>query len=546
MKITKMENIEYNVVVIGAGPTGIVVARFCMDIHPTFRLVVLEQDMVVGGVWSLGRFNDSCTLRDHTAKTSVARQYEGFRSESGLRMTGFSDMPITLPEDAEQYHDTFEAKYVTKYQEEYVDNHVYNGESLRDRIIFGYQVQSLEKIDGVWNLRGSTNDAKIIRTARLFVASGYNSIPHIPNFPNQDQFQGPIVSDGSSGAYKTLRILVPSLPIVHQKEFGQISKIALAAASAYTSISVIGGGKSAADMVYDYVKAGKKVHWIFRKTGEGPAAFAGAQGRRQYKNGAEMSATPFFAGLSPSCFILKSWWTRAIHQSSFGNNMTTKIWKGADKAAADVASFDTRDGALPGFGSLKPDTEIFWCNGPIGLIHHDDFWNTVAKNVHAYRSDIQRLESNAVVLKDGSKVPADILFCGTGWAHKSPFLAEKQTVEFGLPHPPEDDPEPTSKILYNGIAPLNDGSIVFVGHVVLSNAFRSADAQAIWLTAYFDGNAKIPSSEQATKEIAYAKAFSKRRYPAHGATGNYFHLDLVGYTDKLMADVGLESHKQKD
>ncbi|ESZ97631.1 putative dimethylaniline monooxygenase [Sclerotinia borealis F-4128] len=537
-----MENPEYDVVVIGAGPNGIVVARFYMDIHPTCRLAILEQDTVVGGVWS------------------SARQYECFRSESGLRMTGFSDNPLKLPEDAEKYHDTFESKYVTKYLEEYVDNHVYNGQSLRDRIIFGYQVRSVEKIGGVWNLRGSASDAKIIRTSKLVVASGYNNIPHMPIFPNQNQFR---------------------MPIMHQKEFGKISKTALGSDSPYTSVTVIGGGKSAADMVYDCVKAGKKVNWIVRQTREGPAAFAGAQGRGQYRNGTEMSATRFFAGLSPSCFTPTSWWTRAIHQSSIGNHLTTKIWKGADKTAADLANFDTREGALPGFGSLKPDTEIFWCNGPIGLIHHDDFWDTVAKNVHAYRSDVQTLEANVVVLEDGSKVHSDIVFCGTGWVHKYPFLTEKQVVEFGLPHLPKDDPEPEAKMwaspleiadqqvvaefpklgnppdhfqkasastpsrLYNGIAPLNDDSIVFVGHVVLSNAFRAAEAQAIWVTAYFDHNVKLPSNEQAIKEVAYANAFSKRQYPAHGATGNYFHLDLVGYTDKLMADVGLTSHKQK-
>ncbi|KAJ8065573.1 hypothetical protein OCU04_006252 [Sclerotinia nivalis] len=334
-------------------------------------------------------------------------------------------------------------------------------------------------------------------------------------------------------------------------------------------------------MVYDCVKAGEKVNWIVRQTGEGPAAFAGAQGRRQYRNGAEMSATRFFAGLSPSCFTPKAWWTKAIHQSSFGNNFTTKIWKGADKAAADLANFEAREGALPGFQSLKPDTEIFWCNGPIGLIHHDDFWDTIAKNVYAYRSDVRALEANAFLLSDGSKVHSDIVSCGTGWVHKYPFLTQNQVVEFGLPHHPAEDPEPVAKTwaglletadrqvvaefpklgdppkhyhkennttpsrLYNGIAPLNDDSIVFVGHVVLSNAFRAAEAQAIWITAYFDRNVKLPSEEQAKKEIAYANAFSKRRYPAHGATGNYFHLDLVGYTDKLMADVGLKSHKQK-
>ncbi|KAJ8065574.1 hypothetical protein OCU04_006253 [Sclerotinia nivalis] len=166
---------EYDLVIIGAGPSGIVLARFYLSIHPTHRLTILEQEDVIGGVWS------------------SARQYGGFRSESGLRMTGFSDIPITVPTDAEQYHDTFESKYVTKYLEEYVDNHIYNGQSLRDRIIFGYQVQSVEKIGGIWNLHGSADDAKIIRTSKLVVATGYNSIPHMPVFPNQDQFQGPIV-----------------------------------------------------------------------------------------------------------------------------------------------------------------------------------------------------------------------------------------------------------------------------------------------------------------------------------------------------------------
>lgn len=39
-------------------------------------------------------------------------------------------------------------------------------------------------------------------------------------------------------------------------------------------------------------------------------------------------------------------------------------------------------------------------------------------------------------------------------------------------------------------------------------------------------------------------AFFRRRYPSHEAAGNYFHFDLVGYTDKLMADIGLMSHRK--
>jgi hypothetical protein len=135
------------------------------------------------------------------------------------------------------------------------------------------------------------------------------------------------------------------------------------------------------------------------------------------------------------------------------------------------------------------------------------------------------------------------------WAGLMKTADQKVLSDFPkLKTPPEhesDKSKVTPSRLYNGIAPLNDDSIVFVGHVILSNAFRLAEAQAIWVAAYFDHNIERPSKDVALQEVAYNNAFSRRRYPTHGATGNYFHLDLVGYTDKLMQDVGLVSHKQK-
>jgi dimethylaniline monooxygenase (N-oxide forming) len=223
---------------------------------------------------------------------------------------------------------------------------------------------------------------------------------------------------------------------------------------------------------------------------------------------------------------------------------------------------------------------IFWCTGPIGMIQHEDFWDTIAKNVSVYRSDIRNMQPDSIVLQDGSEIKSDVLFCGTGWSQHYPFLAKDQIVEFGLPHVPEVDkntnesakwetllkvadqqviaqfpqlahPPPhferptktTATRLYNCIAPLGDKTIAFLGDIYLSNSFRTAEAQAIWVTAYFDGRVELPPREEAEKEIAYMTAFSKRRYPSHGATGNYFHMDLVGYTDKLMKDVGLVSHR---
>ncbi|TEY70192.1 hypothetical protein BOTCAL_0110g00110 [Botryotinia calthae] len=310
---------EYDLVIVGAVPSGIVLARFYLSIYPTHRLAILEQEDVIGGVWSSGVFSPfliPSTISYLPGPSFFPRQYPGFRSESGLRMTDFSDIPIVLPPDVNTYHDTVEAKYVTKYLEEYVDVHVYNKKT---------------------------------------IATGRNSVPYISSFPNQANFI--------------------SL-IVHQKHFGQISKSALEPDSPYTAITILGG-----------------VSWLIRQSGEGPAIFAGAKGRGQYRNGAEMSATRAFSSLSPSCFAEQTWLSKLIHRSSISNSMVSKIWKGAEEATK-LADFERGD-ALPGFENLKPESEIFWYNGPIGLIHHDDFWDTVARNVRVYRGDIAKLGSHA-------------------------------------------------------------------------------------------------------------------------------------------------------
>lgn len=171
------------------------------------------------------------------------------------------------------------------------------------------------------------------------------------------------------------------------------------------------------------------------------------------------------------------------------------------------------------------------------MIQHEDFWDTIAKNVSIHPSNLRAMQANSILLDDGTEVLSDVLFCGTGWSQNYPFFTKKQVVDLGLPHDPVEDsvedsqkwsslldaadkqvlaafpvlanPPPNFKRptessgtrLYNGIAPLHDDSIAFVGHVLLSNSFRNAEAQAIWTTAYFDKNVRLPDTEQAEKEI---------------------------------------------
>ena len=54
-----MESTPYDVAIIGAGISGIAAAKFYWDIHPKCKLIVLEKDASVGGVWNQSRVFDT-------------------------------------------------------------------------------------------------------------------------------------------------------------------------------------------------------------------------------------------------------------------------------------------------------------------------------------------------------------------------------------------------------------------------------------------------------------------------------------------------------
>lgn len=184
-------------------------------------------------------------------------------------------------------------------------------------------------------------------------------------------------------------------------------------------------------------------------------------------------------------------------------------------------------------------------------------------------------------------MPTDALLCGTGWESSYPFFTPEQASRLGLPHlpnnslaeeqrwqdlmnkadadilkefpilgrPPPDTKPVGSKTanlatttparLYHGMAPLSDSSILFLGRARVSNNFRVADAQAIWATAYWDGHVTLPASlDETQRQIAYMNALSRRRYPTRGLDGVNFHADLVYYTDRLVCEAGLSSHRK--
>ena len=262
----------------------------------------------------------------------TGRLYPTFWSQIGLRMAEFSDLPMSRPE--ETLHDLYEAKYVAEYLDKYVNEFCYQGQSLRSRMVFGFTVSKIEKKGGKWSIHGYHNESKIsavFHTTKVMMATGLTSAPKMPSLPKEHRFGG---------------------HILHQKDFGRCSVLS----SDEKHITVLGGAKSAADMVYASVKAGKSVSWVIRRSGGGPAAFLGSEGKGRYKNSAELGFTRIMSTFTPSYFTPQTSWARFLHRTAVGNWLVNQVWNTADKVSRDGANFDGRAKASETFKELKPST----------------------------------------------------------------------------------------------------------------------------------------------------------------------------------------------
>ncbi|KAH6716659.1 flavin-binding monooxygenase-like protein-like protein [Leptodontidium sp. MPI-SDFR-AT-0119] len=533
------EATSFEVVIIGAGISGIIAAQRYLQAHPRCKLTVLEKDYCVGGVFS------------------KRRSYDNFWTQWTHGMAEYSDMPMERPPGEDCKFDCFRAKYTTQYLEKYVDDKTHAGRSLRDRIQFEVTVEKVEKKGSKWmlsclNLNGSSTE---ISAEKLMVANGECSFPNIPKLPGQESFDG---------------------PIIHSESFAESD---ILASKTVKHITVLAAGKSAADMVYNAVKAGKTVTWIIKKNGTGPGFFASLDEKTPWKNPVEAAHTRVMSSLMPSILNPDNWWTWSLHSTRIGAGIVGRIFSAVDQKFRKLANYRGRP-STKGFEKLEYDTDFFWQNGTGGAVHHDDFWSLVADNVYVYRVDVKTLGRNTITLEDGTTFPCDAILCGTGFQPALQIFNPDLLVHLDLPHKKEDEPpemtekwnrllsEADEKVtkkflilakppphfhkrlsitpyrLYNCMAPLSDDSILIMNHITAGNKIFAAEAQAMWAVAYFDKKITLPSVEERENEIGSWVAWCRRRYLSNGELGTFAGLDSIPYVDKLLRDIGLDAHRQ--
>lgn len=263
---------------------------------------------------------------------TIGRIYDGFWTQWTVGLGEWSDMRMPRPPHDDLYYNFFKAEHTNSYLEKYIREHHFASRSLYDRIRFEYKVKKIRKEGIQWVVTGE-NGVETFRTSKIIIASGTTSLPNMPILPGKEKF----------GA-----------PIIHQEGFGQSPVLS---AKEMHNVTVVGGGKSSADMVYACAKAGKSVTWIVgRSDGSGPGFLLSPKGKGPYEDAFAIGSTRIASTLSPSILLPDTWWTRFLHGTSFGQKIVKAIWAGVDKETRQWADFYGRENALRGFEHMNPHT----------------------------------------------------------------------------------------------------------------------------------------------------------------------------------------------
>ncbi|KAF3920289.1 hypothetical protein AA313_de0209196 [Arthrobotrys entomopaga] len=532
-------DLEFDVIIIGAGLYGIQSARTYLEIHPKAKLAILEASEYIGGAWSKERVYDTLWTQD---SSTIAE---------------FSDVPLKLkPED--QFLGLFPASHMSEYLEEYARSHKYGEATLEDRIIFNTRVKLVKKVDGIWviTLEG---DSKTLRAPKIIDASGITSKPTLPAIPKLETFKG-------------IRMHIKDL-----------AKSNLYQKTDCNCIAVIGGGKSGGDAAYSAAKAGKKVYWIVRKSGNGPCFYAPVYPSPGFKSADEPLLTRFLCFLSSSQFVKNGFFVRLLNQTMIGRFIIRFFWRTIEGDFRKRANYNRPDPKGNGFKNLEPDTPLFWANDNTGVEQRDDFFDTIAEHVKVIREDIAEMDTESIVLADGTRIAVDTILYGTGWQQWPSHYDSDTAASLGLPvplgphatidrekwetleataedtvlarfpilaNPPpyfKKEPQMSPYRLYRSIVPINDSSIVFLGRMSVVNGWRVAEAQSLWTVAAMDGkiHEMRPIVEMET-DVAETVVWCRRRYLNKGQLANWFLWDCIAYTDQLLDELGLKSHLGKE
>ena len=153
------------IAVIGAGPSGLVVAKELLESKVGHEVVIFESKDKLGGVF--------------------AHSYKGLQLVNNPFIVSFSDfsfnrdkLDLTMP-SAEKY-----VEYLTQYSKHY---------GVMDKIQFSSEVIKARPYQRKWRIKVKSNKLNEYIFDYLVVCTGIHTTPNIPSLPGQEKFKGKIL-----------------------------------------------------------------------------------------------------------------------------------------------------------------------------------------------------------------------------------------------------------------------------------------------------------------------------------------------------------------
>lgn len=524
-----------NLIVVGAGPFGLIAAHTWLELNPNDNVILLESAPDLGGVWSRSRMHPAIM----TQAPQGMFEYPCFPMEK-------------LPKD-KVFHGYFPGSHVTAYLNAFSTHTLFSGKTVQDRIVFNSHVNHINKAGKFWTV--STGSDASFTCEKLIIATGLTSTPNLPSFP-QDNFTPPIIHTRSLAA-----------------------SVSMLSAPQRENIVVIGGSKSAFDAVQILHSLNKSVTWIIRTSGQGPAFLAAPNAPWPLQSSHDIISIRLVAKMSPCIYEPLDNWARFCHGNKVGIRIVDAIWWFVDWTWKRVAKFD-RDENMTG---LKPGRPLFLSADGLAVSNSEGLWDNMAK-AKVLRDEVASAEGKELVLKSGKRITCDAVIAATGWLNTYPMFDDALAVELGLPIPaqkaqqageeaaawaellakadekivemfprlanlppyPHSEPKSTPSKLYRSIAPINgdtDHSIAFVGAIGSAQSLNVAEIQALWAVSYLSKKITLPSEEKMREDVALATAWRKRRYLEDGYNVIFEHLQ---YMSLLLRDLGLNDQRKGD
>ncbi|KAK1974466.1 cofactor FMO1 FAD enzyme [Colletotrichum cereale] len=533
--------------IIGAGPSGLCAAKTLLQHDPAADILIVDGRASVGGVWSREQI------------------YPNLKTNNLVTAIDFSDFPMDLARFGLEMEQHVPGAVMHEYLVEYARHF-----GVWDKIRLNTTVVRVTRPEdgGEWRVDvEEAGSARTVTCARLVVATGVLTVPHVPDMRGSEAFAAPIVHSSELG------------PQAHLFRCPEVATVA-----------VLGGSKSAYDAVHLAASTGHKVRWIIRRSGRGPVwvapAFTQLGPFRVWRE--RLVTRRICAFMSPCVFPDWSgmaWVRRFLHESAAGRVVSRAFWKLIRHDTINDCGYQTDERTKV----LQPEQNQFWYGTASGILSfEDDFFEYVRNGtVQIYREDIDHLSDHTIHLGDGTTLAADLLVASTGFSAKPTIDFEPASLhsDLGIPTTADaaigarfprllDGPfvSPTSSKprafhagasgevgytpwrLYRGIAPpglaaRDDRSLVFLGAFSnLANMMR-LEVQCLWALAYLEG--RIPSLDADRRagrvfdEAALLQRWSQHRAPyGHGRFYPDLVFDQLPYWDMLLGDVGVETRRK--